>query len=90
MGEAVDEYGCSAAQKENDTDLDGVENELDRCPDSPFGEEVNEMGCTIAQAEADLDLDGITNEEDQCPETPLEEEVDENAHRYEVRSKMYF
>ena len=35
-------------KKENDTDLDGVENDKDRCPNSPFGEEVDENGCTLA------------------------------------------
>ena len=67
------------SNKENDLDLDGVENELDRCSDSPFGETVDEFGCTEAQKENDLDLDGVLNENDNCPNTLLEDEVDANG-----------
>ena len=60
-----------------DQDLDGVPDELDRCPDSPTNEEVDENGC--AESQKDNDNDGITNGEDECPETPEGEEVDEKG-----------
>ncbi|MDC1060958.1 thrombospondin type 3 repeat-containing protein [Flavobacteriaceae bacterium] len=60
-----------------DTDFDGVADELDACPNSPEGESVDENGCTFSQK--DQDSDGILDELDACPNSPKGEEVDENG-----------
>ena len=63
-----------------DTDFDGVADELDACPNSPSGEKVDQNGC--AQIQLDKDLDGVLNEIDVCPNSPKEEEVDEKGCAY--------
>ena len=61
-GEQVNQYGCSAAQR--DLDGDGVDNNQDLCPNTPAGEEVNEQGCGANQV--DSDQDGIPDVRDNC------------------------
>lgn len=34
--------------KEQDSDNDGVEDDIDLCPDTPIGSEVNEFGCSLS------------------------------------------
>ena len=68
-GEEVDEYGCSASQR--DTDDDGIIDDMDYCPDTPDDEEVDAYGCSVSQQ--DTDGDGITDVMDDCPETPDDE-----------------
>lgn len=46
-----------------DTDLDGVSDKKDQCPDTPPGVEVDEKGCPI-----DLDKDGVPDYLDECPD----------------------
>ena len=48
-----------------DADRDGVNDTLDRCPNTPAGVAVTLEGC-----EADDDFDGVVNSIDQCPRTP--------------------
>ncbi|PWN57371.1 OmpA family protein [Abyssibacter profundi] len=48
-----------------DADGDGVNDTLDRCPNTPAGVAVTLEGC-----EADDDFDGVVNSIDQCPRTP--------------------
>jgi outer membrane protein OmpA-like peptidoglycan-associated protein len=54
-----------------DSDGDGVQNNRDRCPDTPPGAQVDGSGCT-----SDSDSDGIANGVDRCPNTPLGATVD--------------
>jgi surface protein len=63
-----------------DTDFDGVEDELDACPDSPRNEPADQNGCTFSQK--DQDSDGVLDELDLCPNTAPNEKVDENGCAY--------
>ena len=60
-------------------DLDGVPNEEDRCPDTPFGDPVNQYGCSPKQVSLDRDMDGVLDEFDLCPKTNLDDQVDDNG-----------
>ncbi len=59
--------GLDLTNEEDDTDLDGVLNAMDSCPNTPSGESVDENGCSSAQK--DSDLDGVTDNLDKCPDT---------------------
>ena len=65
--------------KIKDLDLDGVPNEEDRCPDTPFGDPVNQYGCSPKQVSLDRDMDGVLDEFDLCPKTNLDDQVDDNG-----------
>jgi outer membrane protein OmpA-like peptidoglycan-associated protein len=57
--------------KPKDTDLDGVTDELDQCPNTPAGTPVDASGCPT-----DDDRDTVINGSDLCPNTPSGERVD--------------
>lgn len=48
-----------------DSDHDGVEDGMDRCPNTPIGASVDVYGC-----EVDSDGDGVKDSLDKCPGTP--------------------
>lgn len=48
-----------------DTDKDGVQDNLDKCPGTPVGQTVGNDGCAL-----DSDADGIADYLDKCPGTP--------------------
>lgn len=54
-----------------DDDKDGVNNDLDRCPDTPAGVKVDTNGCPV-----DSDRDGVADYTDNCPNTPVGVRVD--------------
>ncbi|HEU5304615.1 MAG TPA: OmpA family protein [Gemmatimonadales bacterium] len=54
-----------------DSDGDGVQNNRDRCPNTPPGAQVDGSGCP-----ADSDSDGVANGIDRCPNTALGATVD--------------
>ena len=58
----------------NDNDLDGVRNNLDRCPNTPQGADVDEHGCSCDQL--DEDGDGLDNCSDLCPGSPVTKATD--------------
>ena len=60
-------------ESQTDSDLDGVTDDIDTCPDTPQGEEVNSSGCS--ESEIDSDGDGVTDNIDECPNTPAGEVV---------------
>ena len=60
-----------------DDDNDGVINEDDLCPGTPWGSEVDSNGCAASQL--DDDNDGVTNDLDHCADTPVDAEVDSNG-----------
>ena len=49
-----------------DSDKDGVNDNADRCPNTPPGAAVDEYGC-----EFDSDEDGVVDSKDRCPDTPI-------------------
>jgi outer membrane protein OmpA-like peptidoglycan-associated protein len=54
-----------------DTDKDGVDDDMDMCPDTPPGIPVDDFGCPF-----DFDNDGIPDFLDKCPGTPIGVNVD--------------
>ncbi|HEU4680979.1 MAG TPA: thrombospondin type 3 repeat-containing protein, partial [Gemmatimonadales bacterium] len=54
-----------------DSDGDGVQNNRDRCANTPPGAQVDPTGCPV-----DSDSDGVANGVDRCPNTPLGATVD--------------
>jgi OOP family OmpA-OmpF porin len=78
-GKVVNEYGecyqtIGGSQKacSNDTDGDGVPDDMDKCPDTPKGVKVDADGCPL-----DTDGDGVPDYMDKCPQTPTGATVDE-------------
>ncbi len=59
---------------EYDSDLDGIVDSKDMCPDTPSGIKVDEFGCPL-----DSDKDGVPDYEDECPKTPKDVKVDEKG-----------
>ena len=57
-----------------DSDLDGIPDEKDKCPDTPIGIRVDENGCP-----PDFDHDGVPDYRDKCSLTPEGVKVDENG-----------
>lgn len=48
--------------KSKDSDMDGVSDKKDKCPDTPTGVAVDDKGCPL-----DTDGDGVTDNVDDCP-----------------------
>ncbi|MFD2513341.1 thrombospondin type 3 repeat-containing protein, partial [Pontibacter locisalis] len=48
--------------KSKDTDMDGVPDRRDKCPDTPTGVQVDKEGCPV-----DTDGDGVADYQDECP-----------------------
>jgi hypothetical protein len=65
---------CGPSQ---DADGDGVNDDVDICPDTPAGEIADEDGCSASQR--DTDGDGVNDDVDICPDTPAGEIVDEDG-----------
>lgn len=57
---------------QNDSDGDGVTDDIDKCPDTPTGVQVDAEGCPL-----DTDGDGVPDHMDKCPQTPPGAVVDE-------------
>jgi outer membrane protein OmpA-like peptidoglycan-associated protein len=51
--------------KKKDSDMDGVTDKKDKCPDTPAGVKVDVDGCPV-----DTDGDGVADYVDDCPEVP--------------------
>ncbi len=58
-----------------DSDNDGVSDDVDQCPNTPAGDEVDTVGCTVIDNK-DTDNDGVLDVNDQCPNTPAGTTVD--------------
>ncbi len=54
-----------------DTDGDGIEDAVDKCPDTKNGVKVDANGCA-----ADSDRDGVLDADDKCPDTKTGVKVD--------------
>jgi CxxC motif-containing protein (DUF1111 family)/beta-glucanase (GH16 family) len=59
-----------------DSDNDGVNDDVDQCPNTPAGTDVDDVGCAIDIA-VDSDNDGVNDDIDQCPNTPAGTAVDD-------------
>lgn len=59
-----------------DSDGDGVPDDLDRCPNTPFGTRVDADGCPVIE---DSDGDGVPDDRDRCPNTPAGTRVDSSG-----------
>jgi len=60
-----------------DSDKDGVEDALDKCPNTPAGEQVDSNGCSLSQK--DTDNDGVNDKIDKCSSTKTGFKVDANG-----------
>lgn len=67
------QYSWGGSPRVLDTDGDGVNDDLDKCPGTPAGTPVDSSGCPLPQ---DDDGDGVTNDIDKCPGTPAGARVD--------------
>lgn len=67
---------------DRDSDGDGIPDDRDNCPNSPWGFAVDQNGCSTDPNLAkggnpfDSDHDGVSNDIDQCPDTPQGVPVD--------------
>jgi OOP family OmpA-OmpF porin len=57
-----------------DSDKDGVPDNIDKCPDTPYGMAVDKDGCPL-----DSDKDGVSDTYDKCPNTPAGTVVDKDG-----------
>ena len=57
-----------------DSDMDGIPDDRDMCPNTPGGVKVNANGCPI-----DSDKDGVPDYKDRCPGTPQGVKVDSSG-----------
>lgn len=69
-------FGGTPVRRVVDTDGDGINDDLDKCPGTPANTPVDGDGCPIPQ---DDDHDGVTNDLDKCPGTPAGAKVDANG-----------
>ncbi|VUD69093.1 Outer membrane porin F [Thalassocella blandensis] len=60
----------------NDSDKDGVINELDQCPTTLPGVAVDSVGCDLAK---DTDQDGVVDQQDKCPNSKAGANVDDTG-----------
>ncbi|UMB60657.1 C10 family peptidase [Lutibacter sp. A80] len=60
-----------------DDDNDGINNDIDLCPNTPIDEEVDANGCSNSQL--DDDNDGVFNDNDLCPNTTSGTNVNSNG-----------
>jgi OOP family OmpA-OmpF porin len=66
-------WGGKTQPRVVDSDGDGVNDDMDKCPGTPAGTPVDSSGCPLPQ---DDDGDGVTNDIDKCPGTPAGAKVD--------------
>ena len=86
LGDDKDQYECGSAKDQQlmhslgvkfafgspkDSDKDGVEDKLDKCPNTPLGVAVDANGCPL-----DEDKDGVPDYLDKCSNTPAGVQVD--------------
>ncbi|MBJ2136917.1 OmpA family protein [Paraglaciecola chathamensis] len=71
-------FGATSAPATRDSDSDGVNNSMDKCPGTAPGVQVDAMGCALAATavEADSDNDGVVDSQDKCANTPSSDKVD--------------
>lgn len=70
-GDQSEENEEKGSPPESDSDGDGVNDSIDKCPDTLKGERVDLLGC-----QPDSDGDGVNDSIDKCLDTPKGEKVD--------------
>ena len=70
-GDVVTHKPVSAPSPAGDSDGDGVNDDIDQCPNSLYGAVVNSVGCFV-----DGDDDGVADSRDRCPDTASGASVD--------------
>ena len=85
---AIPQGTCEVPKEPEDTDKDGVTDDIDQCADTVAGAEVDEVGCPVETEEdeenenegtptvKDSDGDGVADTIDQCANTPVGATVD--------------
>ena len=76
-GDLLKVYDVNSNNTTQDSDGDGVTDDVDTCPETQSGDSVDENGCSDSQK--DTDGDGVTDDVDTCPHTPTGETVNENG-----------
>jgi hypothetical protein len=76
-----DDYEEEEVVEVLDSDADGVPDDQDRCPNTPFGTQVDAFGCPVV---VDSDADGVPDDRDRCPNTPAGVQVDSTGCPFEV------
>lgn len=71
--EAITQTAVAPVTVPLDSDLDGVIDTLDKCPQTPRNVEVDSRGCELVK---DSDNDGVIDSEDKCPNTPITDKTD--------------
>lgn len=81
-GAAQHQTHVTSARSPNDSDGDGVPNDIDRCPYTPPGAKVNAQGCSD-----DSDMDGVPDWRDSCLGTRPGAKVDSHGCSAAQRAK---
>lgn len=68
---------ASIILKMQDSDKDGVDDGLDKCPNTLAGEQVDSNGCSLSQK--DTDNDGVNDKIDKCSNSKTGFKVDSNG-----------
>ncbi len=64
----------------SDRDRDGVPDDQDQCPKTPFDIGVDVNGCPVLdKSSLDSDGDSVTDDQDRCPGTPFDINIDANG-----------
>ncbi len=71
--------GSCNKQQPKDSDGDGVNDNQDKCPNTPSGVKVDSNGCEVKQKSKDSDGDGVNDNKDKCPDTPSGTTVDSSG-----------
>ena len=71
--------------EKKDSDNDGVEDGIDKCPTSHMGAKVDQNGCCL-----DSDNDGVKDFADKCPNTPKGFSVDANGCEISFKLQINF
>jgi OOP family OmpA-OmpF porin len=74
-------------QARRDSDGDGVDDTLDRCPETSPGAVVDVTGCALP---SDSDFDGVLDPLDLCADTPRGERIDQNGCPLDVDNDGVF
>ena len=74
--DGTDGTGCPLVNTD-DSDGDGVYDDVDSCPETSVFETVDANGC--ADSQLDDDEDGVSNANDICPETDEDDDVDSSG-----------